>query len=462
MNRVIIPVLLMLTGATGCAQQGSENPFSPIETDRGVVVVDFEEFTRIPDSDGQAPRLMHMLTEPGTRRLVVSTMTGRLYTLDYRGDNLTEYLDLTEYGVDVLAAGRERGLQSFAFHPQFAEDGAPGYGRFYTYTDVVEAGQADFVSGGDRRSHDTVLLEWTATDAAAARYDGGPPRELFRLAQPFANHNAGEAAFNPLATAGDADYGLLYLGVADGGSGGDPFNVGQNPGNAFGKIWRIDPLGSDGRTGAYGIPADNPLVGDPQALPELYALGLRNPQRFGWDPRTGRMLVADIGQNRVEEISPVTAGANLGWNDWEGSYRFVNGDIAPDDPRSAAGLTWPLVEYDHADPLWIGRVAITGVHVFRGDTLPALRDTIVFADIPSGELLTVPADTTGGGQAAIRRVLLNDGGEARNLLQLIREKNREQGRFFTADRADLRFGRGPGNELFLLNKGDGVIRRLVP
>src|SRR6185436_16882578 len=111
-------------------------------------------------------------------------------------------------------------------------------------------------------THDTILLEWTAKNPAAATYDGGPPRELVRFAQPFANHNAGHLTFNPLASRRDADFGLLYMGLADGGSGGDPYNHAQNLNSPFGKILRIDPLGSNSANGKYGFPAANPFVND--------------------------------------------------------------------------------------------------------------------------------------------------------------------------------------------------------
>ena len=112
----------------------------------------------------------------------------------------------------------------------------------------------DFVPSGTGHTHDTVLLEWTAKEPAAATYDGGAPRELLRAAHPFPNHNGGQIAFNPLARPGSADFGLLYVGIADGGSGGDPYKLGQNLDSAFAKILRIDPLGKNSANGKYGIP----------------------------------------------------------------------------------------------------------------------------------------------------------------------------------------------------------------
>jgi glucose/arabinose dehydrogenase len=238
----------------------------------------------------------------------------------------------------------------------------------------------------------------------------------------------------------------------------------QNPASVFGKILRIDPLGTNAPNGQYGIPADNPFTtgAPPGTRPEIWALGLRNPQRFGWDPANGNMYVADIGQNTVEELSPVTAGANLGWNVWEGSFRFVgrNG-VDTSDPRADHSIVFPIAEYDHSDPVLSGRSAATGVVVYRGTELAGLNGRILFGDMPSGEIFHVSADNPpGGGDDAIRRVLFRVGDETRTLLQLIQEKNREQGRE-PASRADLRFGQAADGRVFILNKHDGTVRLLT-
>jgi hypothetical protein len=461
----------MLVGATmvaasATAQQLTVDPFpTPIETTQGVVAVKFVEFATIPDVKGEAPRLMHFVDEPGTKRLFVSVMTGALFSLSYNGKVVTEYLDLTApaWNVAVQASGAEQGIQSFAFHPQFNQRGTPGYGKFYTYTDSSNTTpKPDFATPGPKRTQDTVLLEWTAKNPAAAKYDGGAPREVFRAAQPFGNHNGGQIGFNPLAAPRSAEFGLLYVGLGDGGSGGDPFNVSQNLSQAFGKILRIDPLGRNSANGQYGIPASNPFVKKgPDALGEIYASGVRNPQRFSWDSKTGRLFVADIGQNAVEEISPVTAGANLGWNTWEASFPYVKGQVDTTRQRDEAGLTWPIVEYDHRDPLF-QRAAITGLIIYRRNDVRQLRNLMIFGDNPSGQIFYVDADKLpNGGQAAIRQVLFNDNGTRKTLLQLIGETNTKQKKE-PAGRADLRFGEGPRGQIFVLNKRDGIIRLFVP
>jgi glucose/arabinose dehydrogenase len=229
--------------------------------------------------------------------------------------------------------------------------------------------------------------------------------------------------------------------------------------SAFGKIFRIDPLGTNSANGKYGIPADNPFAGDDDAntLGEIYAYGTRNPQRFAWDPRNGNFFMADIGQNTVEELTLVPKGANLGWNVWEGSFQYVGRegvDVA--DPRGDPAMTFPVAEYAQADPLLQSQSAATGVHVYRANAIPQLADMVLWGDNPSGEVFAIPADDLpDGGQAPIRRVLLNDDGTPRTLLDLIRARGE-------ARRADLRFGSGPEGEAFLLNKRDGVVRKLVP
>lgn len=469
MFRSVLIGMLVLGSNAVFAQASSTNPFAtPIEANRDVITLHFSEFARIPNDDaGFAPRLMHMVTEAGTGQRIVSAMTGQLYAMNADGSNVRLYVDINDpkWQVRVMSAGSERGLQSFAFHPQFSQSGTPGFGKFYTYTDTGNTDPApDYVSGGERRTHDTVLLEWTAKNPQAASYDGEAPRVLFRAAQPFPNHNGGQIGFNPLAMPGDEDYGLLYVGLADGGSGGDPLNAGQNLASYFGKILRLDPLGHDSSNGQYGIPASNPFAGDnrPDTLGEIYAYGVRNPQRFNWDASNGDMYLADIGQNQVEEITPVSKGANLGWNTWEGSYRYVDREVSLDNPRSAAGITWPVAEYDHADPLFQRQVAVTGLMVYRSNAIPALHNKIVFGDNPSGELFYIDADAASqGGQSAIRRILLSDGGQAKTFLQIIQEKNTAEGSD-VAQRADLRFGYGPDNQIYLLNKHDGIIRLLQP
>jgi hypothetical protein len=467
--RITSLVFIGLLGVSVVFGQTSSDPFpTPIHATEGVITVGVRDFAALPDVGGQPARPMILITEPGTRRLFVNDMRGPIYSLSYDGKSVTQYIDINapDFNVGVQAGGRERGMQSFVFHPQFGQRGAPGHGKFYTLTDTTNTKvAADFTPGGGNHSHDTVLLEWTAKDAAAATYDGGAPRELIRWEQPFPNHNAGQLGFNPTAKPGTPEAGLLYIGFADGGSGGDPLELSQSLASSFGKILRIDPLGSSSRNKKYGIPADNPFAkdGDATTLDEIYAYGVRNPQRFAWDPRNGNLFLADIGQNTIEEVSLVTAGANLGWNDWEGSYTYLGrGGVGLDKLRGDAKMTYPVVEYAQPDPLLQNQSAVTMGYVYRQPAIKALTNKVVFGDNPSGEIFFFDADNLPkGGQDAIRRILLNDGSGPKTLLQIIKETNTKQGKM-PATRADLRFGQGPEGQIFLLNKADGVVRVLGP
>ena len=466
MSSMRVAALMLLMAC--CALAQTIDPFpKPIADNGEPLRVNLAEFATLPDVGSEAARMMLLVNEPGTRRLFVNDMRGPLYTVSYDGKTVTPYVDInaSNWGVNVQSQGRERGFQSFAFHPQFNQPGTRGYGKFYTYTDSSNMQpKPDFVPAGGMNTHDTVLFEWTAKNPAAATYDGGPPREIVRFRQPFANHNAGLSTFNPLAAPGSPEYGLLYFTLADGGSGGDPLNMAQNLGTPYGKLLRIDPLGNNSANGKYGVPASNPFMADnnAQTLGEIYAYGLRNPQRFGWDPKDGRMFLSEIGQNIVEEVDLVTPGANLGWNAWEASFRFIDRThIELGQRRVDPKVTYPIVEFDHRDPLFGNNVAVTGIVVYRGNAVPQLSNKVLFGDNPSGEVFYIDADRLpNGGQDPIRRVLFGSGASAKTLLQVIKEKNAAQKRS-AADRADLRFGTGPENRMFLLNKQDGTIREIM-
>jgi hypothetical protein len=413
---------------------------------------------------------MTLTDDPVSGRLFVSDMRGILYVISPDGQRVGRFLDIRDaaWGVAVQAGGRERGLQSFALHPQFGQAGTPGFGKFYTFLDISDQAPApDFVTPNENTSHDTVLLEWSAATPGSARYDGAAPRELLRFRQPFANHNGGAMAFNSTARPDSPDFGLLYVSVADGGSGGDPMALAQNLGSAFGKILRIDPLGRSSGNGKYGIPAGNPFRTRTGALAEIFAYGIRNVQRLGWDSRTGAMFLSDIGQNIIEEVSPVTAGANLGWSLWEGSYRFVSTRaVRTDSLRSDPGVTYPIVEWGQLDPILLANTssASVGVVVYRGTEVPQLNGRLIFGDMPSGEMFHVSADQLpNGGQDPIRRVLFRTapGEEPRTFLEIIQATNTARGRE-PATRADMRFDMTSGGQVFVLNKADGVIRVIAP
>jgi hypothetical protein len=166
--------------------------------------------------------------------------------------------------------------------------------------------------------------------------------------------------------------------------------------------------------------------------------------------------MTDIGQNTVEELTLVPRGANLGWNTWEGSFRYVGRDgVDARNPRSDPAVTFPVAEYAQPDPLLLGQSAAIGLAVYRANRVQGIANMVIWGDNPVGEVFAIPADNLpNGGQAAIRRVLFNDGGQARTLLQLIQKHVPD------ANQADMRLGLGPEGAIYLLNKADGIVRRI--
>ena len=432
---------------------------------KGNIIVDLETFARLPNSGGTYARA-NLLRPAPDGRLFVNDQRGVLYTVSADGATVTPYLNLASY-VALLQDTGERGFQSFAFHPDFNTAGAAGYGKFYTMdsqSDTTKA--ATFVPGNGARDHDEVLLEWTAQNPAAGTFTpanaAAPYREVLRIARPNSNHNAGFLSFNPTATA--ADRGNLYLGTGDSGGGGDPLNLAQTLNNAYGAVLRINPLAPTTGTAhpsnnaQYSIPSDNPFyTGKGTFLPEKFAAGFRNPQRFVWDSANGRMFVADIGQNLVEEVDVCIAGANYGWNKREGSNVYnADGSNGANSRADAVttGYTYPIAEYAHYSGA--GNAVTTGP-VFRDGRVPALNGRLIFSDFVNGVPYTLDANNLpDGGSTGITELRLRSAGAEITFLNLIKQTNT------AATRADLRFGTDASGNVYFLNKQDGIIRRIVP
>lgn len=272
------------------------------------------------------------------------------------------FLDLRER----VTFGGERGLLGLAFRPA-TRDGA------FSRADLTEA-YVHF-SGAEG---DTVVMRIPIRDGVP-RVDEGD--ELLRLAQPYANHNGGALLIGP--------DGMLYLGLGDGGAAGDPLRAGQDTDSWLGSILRIDPRGDP-----YDVPSDNPFVSGGGA-PEIWVTGLRNPWRFSFDPATGALWIADVGQNDTEEIDRLAAGeaagANLGWSVLEGDRCFRTADC------DRSGTVPPVAVYRHTDGL--GR-SVTGGHVYRGRRIPSLAGRYVFGDFVGGTLMAIDADAGADGQVA--------------------------------------------------------------
>ena len=251
----------------------------------------------------------------------------------------------------------EEGLLGLAFHPRYEENG-----EFFVCQSVV---------GEKRMQH---VSRFRVSKSDPDRAEPASEEVVLSIEQPFWNHNGGSIAFGP--------DGLLYVGLGDGGSRNDPFGHGQRLDVLFGKILRIDVDRREAGLG-YGIPSDNPLVGRADARPEIYAWGLRNPWQLAFDPPTGRLWAADVGQDVIEEIDLVVKGGNYGWSGMEGTKPFGS--------KGASGpVIDPVWEYDHQ----VGK-SVTGGRVYRGRAIPELAGRYVYGDFVSGRLWALAVDDAG-------------------------------------------------------------------
>src|SRR5262245_15157733 len=260
----------------------------------------------------------------GSGRLFIVQQTGQVLILENGTVNPTPFLDVSDRLVVLMPEYDERGLLGFAFHPDFNNASAPGFHKIYTYTSEPVAGPADFtVPNPNPFDHQSVVAEWKVSEADPNVIDPGTRREVVRIDEPQFNHNGGQLAFR----ASDL---YLYISLGDGGNFndiGDGHNPvkgnGQDKKNVLGKVLRIDPLdpalttGSEdpiSANGKYRIARTNPFLGEPKSVGEIFVYGLRNPFRFGFDAHTDQLIIADVGQNNIEEIDLAVSGSNCGWN----------------------------------------------------------------------------------------------------------------------------------------------------
>lgn len=329
------------------------------------------------------------LTHNGDGRLFVVTQAGTVRII-LDGQLLSEpFLDIQDR---VNDAANEQGLLGLAFHPD-------GDGRFYVnYT---------------RSDGSTVIAEFQTTDDDPNRADPGSERVLLTVDQPYNNHNGGQVKFGP--------DGYLYIGMGDGGSANDPDNNGQNGGTLLGSMLRIDV---DGGT-PYGVPDTNPFVNDDTVPDETWAIGLRNPWRFSFDPLSGDLFIADVGQRNWEEVNvqpgSSSGGENYGWNIFEGTHCF-SGSCDP------TGLVMPVAEYAHD-----AGCSISGGYIYRGSAQPELWGNYFFTDFCTGNFWAM---------------VQNDDGSW------------ESGLITNTGRLVASFGEDVTGELYLLDHGSGEILQL--
>lgn len=337
----------------------------------------------------------------GSNRLFVTDQRGTVHVI--QGGSLlpTPFLDIESRLVTEQPGFDERGLLGLAFHPNFGQSGQVGEDKFYVYYSAPSPNAPGTAT--DPVNHQSVIAEYSVTGLGSNVADPNSERVLLTFDEPQFNHNAGSLNFGP--------DNMLYITVGDGGGGGDnePGHTGGGAGepsgglgNAqdrtklLGKMLRIDVDGTNGPTGEYGVPVDNPFVGvDGGVREEIFAYGLRNPFRAAFDDGpggTGRLFVADVGQDLVEEVNIVESGGNYGWRIKEGTFDF-DPTVSPDPNVS---LIDPIAEYAHplaANGLLEVGISITGGVVYRGSDFPQLQGKYLFGDwsnsfsTPNGTLL---------------------------------------------------------------------------
>lgn len=335
-----------------------------------------------------------LAVRPGDPAWYVVEQGGRVIRFDPATNQSAVVLDVT----DLTEAEGERGLLGLAFSP----DGSAAYVNFTDDDGNTHVQRADVAADGSFR---------------------GDPTDVLFVDQPYGNHNGGALTFGP--------DGYLYVPLGDGGSANDPERRGSDPTSLLGSLLRIDPTGD--ASDPYRIPSDNPFASGSfngtEGAPEVWAWGLRNPWRVTFDPETGDLWIADVGQSRLEEVNRVQPtpdhgagyGKNFGWSAFEGTDRFN------DDVEDPGDLVSPVLTYEHGED----GCSVSGAAVYRGVTLPTLVGDFIYGDYCSGKLWVL--DLASG-----RNDLLLDGFES-----------------LTAVRS------GPDGEVYVL-EGGGAVHRLVP
>ncbi|MBX9895250.1 MAG: PQQ-dependent sugar dehydrogenase [Nitrosomonas sp.] len=385
--------------------------------------------------------------------LYVSDQNGKLWRINL-ADGSKLFFDLSALLVPLGAFGSEsydeRGLLGFAFHPQYADNEL-----IYTYTSEPASASSDFstIPPGGSANHRSVIREWKMNFSKfATEPEPMDVRVLLTVDQPQFNHNGGALNFGP--------DNRLYIAFGDGGGADDRDGQtfigapmighgingnGQNPANPLGSLLRIDPLGSNSDNGSYGIPTDNPFAESSTVLRETYAYGFRNPFRFSFDLQTGALVLADVGQNAIEEINLIQSGGNYGWGLKEGSFRFdPNGTDAGFVTNDAISGDFkdPVVQYDHDEG-----TAVIGGFVYRGNTITDLQGKYVLGD----------ASKTGSGDG---RIFYTDG----VAIYELDFADRAQSGFWV-----LGFGQDGDGEIYVLGNTTGtpfgetgVVYKLIP
>ncbi len=314
--------------AQTCVEAGADAPLPEIALQE--VAAGFDKPVHITHAGDGSGRLF-IVEQDGVVRIIENGKVREAPFLDIRSR---------------VSSGGEKGLLSIAFHPRYRENGL-----FYV----------NYTRG--RVILETIVSRFRRD--SPHRADPGSEEVLLQVRQPFPNHNGGQIMFGP--------DGYLYVGMGDGGLANDPLGHGQDTTTLLGALLRIDVDGQEvGRS--YAIPPDNPFLGRRHGRGEIWAYGLRNPWRFSFDARDGRLFLADVGQDRIEEINVIKRGGNYGWAIMEGDRC-----ISDEERCRKTGFEMPIFTYPHPKGF-----SVTGGFVYRGKRMPALCGAYLFADYVSG------------------------------------------------------------------------------
>ena len=453
--------------------------------------MELEDVLTIPNNSGQIPRLEFLTGGGAPGQAYVVDQSGKIYSFDTgaASPSASLFLDLqvvvpafrSSITNGFPATVGQQGVRGLAFHPDFNSPGTDGYRKFYTSHSRTSFGGplvgSPIIFGAPNPpgvNHDSVVGEWMVD--ANGDVDPSSYREILYVGQTQSDHNIAQIGFNPNATSGQADFGKLYIALGDGGGAGDPFNLGQNTSQPLGSYLRIDPLPNGGNP--FSVPSDNPLrISSNPAVAQnlIWLYGVRNAHRFTFDTAGAQdFIFTDIGQGSIEEVNIGVPGGNYGWGQREGTFATTgNFNVVDNLPPShpSDNFIYPVAQYDHINNLVNQSVAIVGGSVYRGTAVPQLTGMYLFGDFASnsGPIFAVDVDDlverddfsnltdlNDGLLAPFAEVQLTQNGADKTFLEIITD---ELG--FNPNRTDLRFGVGPDEEIYVLSKRDGMVRKIV-
>ncbi len=411
--------------------------------------IHLSEFAQIPagirghvDNRARINMIREIPDESG--RLAVIDLNGYLYFLDEEG-NHSLYLDFRNYFTKFIdSPGKGTGSGAFAFHPEYAENGI-----FYTtHAEQRNTKTADFIPVDNSRIElQWVITRWQTNDLNAPVFSG-TKKELVRMDFTTAIHGTQDISFNPYAKEGDPDYGLLYICNGEGGASeaGKYRNVASKR-SFMGSVWRIDPEGSDSKNGNYGIPADNPFVGEAGSVEEIWAYGFRNPHRMAFEQRNGEILlfIGDIGQHNIEEVNLIEKGGNYGWDSREGTFDYNRNDkkVYPLPAADNQEFYYPVAQYDHSEG-----VAVSLGFTWLANHSPRFQGQFFLGDILYGDIFHAPLEALEQGkQYPLKKAkIITPAGTETVFNDFVKE-----------NRVDLRFARLNNGEILLFTKAGGHI-----